>query len=73
MEFPPIYNLCHSYTKPQSRLLCRCVFLLCSSLLHGFLVMATELKFPAALTVSKGGGSGKGVTTLVVFSFFNNG
>lgn len=69
MEFPPNYNLCHSYTKPQSWLLCRCVFLLCSSLLRGSPVMATDLKFPAAVAVSKGSGSGKGVTTSVVFSF----
>lgn len=66
---PPNYNLCHSYTKPQSWLLRRCVFRLPSSLLLESLVMATKLKFPAIVAASKGGGSGMGVATWVGFSF----
>lgn len=69
MEFPPDFNLYHSCTKPQSWLLCKCVFLLHSSLLLESLVRATELKFPAIVTVSKGGGSGRLVATWVGFSF----
>ena len=69
MEFPPNYNLCHSYTKPLSWLLRKCVFLFCSSLLLESLVMVTELKLPAIVAVSKGGGNGKVVATWVGFSF----
>lgn len=65
MEFPPNYNLCCSYTKPQSWLLHKCVFLLHSSLLLG---MATELKLPAMVTVSKGDESRKVTVTWVGFS-----